>query len=111
MATHYEIIRPDGTRTMEVVDWDDNPGYDRLKLLIDPLLSGAWLEHVTVLYNGQRRDMFVDENGHGKDLPYNDEATKIYRNNWLTQHPDVDPDSMPYIVGTAVLFPDCIVWR
>jgi hypothetical protein len=106
----YEIIRPNGTRVMNVIDWIGNPGYDRLSALIKPLLYGADLEHVAVLYDGQRRDMFVDENGHAKVLPRNEVATQIYRHNWLTQHPKTVPESMAYIVGVAVLFPDCIVW-
>jgi hypothetical protein len=48
--------------------------------------------------------MFVDEMGLPKNLPRNEKATEIYRNNWLTQHPGADPDSLPHIAGTAVIF-------
>ena len=49
-------------------------------------------------------DMFVDEDGLTKRLPRNKKATAIYRNNWLTQHPNTDPESMACIVGPAVVF-------
>jgi hypothetical protein len=107
----YEILRPDGTRQTRTVGWTRAPGYLEIADLIRPLIDGGELEHVSVLHNGQRRDMFVDENGHSKELQRNEAATKIYRNNWLTQHPKDEPESLPYIVGTAILFPDEVIWR
>ena len=41
-----------------------------------------------------------------KNLPRNEKATAIYRNNWLTQHPNTDPEMMAFIVGPAVVFSD-----
>jgi hypothetical protein len=109
--TTYHILATDGERTTRTVEWPRDPGYDRIKALIEPILgAGNWLEHVAVLHEGQRRDMFVDENGHSKRLPRNEVATEIYRSNWLTQHPGVDPEELPHIVGPAVLFPDRLVW-
>ncbi len=105
MKTEYTIFRP-GSENGESgeVDWPAEPGYDLMKALIEPLLDGAHLEHVTVLHEGERRDMFVDEMGSVNGLPVNALATPIYRNNWLTRHPNVQPDSMPAIHGTAILF-------
>jgi hypothetical protein len=53
--------------------------------------------------------MFVDEDGHGRERPRNEAATTIYRANWLRQHPGVDPETLPWIAGPAVLF-DRRVW-
>ena len=48
--------------------------------------------------------MFVNETGIVKKLPRNDEATRLYRANWLKRHPKDDPESLPYIAGAAVVF-------
>lgn len=109
MITTYHVIKPDGTKTTHTVDWPGEPGLDRMKTVIEPLLDGARLEHVAVLHEGRRHDMFVDEEFVSKGLPYNAEATEIYRCNWMTQHPDVDPESLPPILGVAVLF-DRLIW-
>ena len=70
------------------------------------------LEHVTVLHDGKRADMFVDEMGHVRmdgPKPRNDVATGLYRANWMAQHRGQDPEDLPFIAGNAVLF-DRIVW-
>lgn len=109
MKTGMKIFHPDGTVDEQSVELPENPGYTHLRDLLTPLLKGGYLEHITVLHDGKRADMFVDEDGHQKRLPRNEAGTTIYRNNWLTQHPGTEPESIPYIVGTAVLF-DRIVW-
>lgn len=116
MKTTYHVYRP-GVAEPETfdVDWPDDPGYDKLKALIEPLLGEREnLEHVTVLHNDARADMFVSDEGKMAQtwrdpLPRNDAATAIYRRNWMTQHPGGDPEKLPMIVGVAVLF-DRIVW-
>lgn len=69
-------------------------------------------EHVAVLYEGARRDMFVGETSsiNGRHIR-NVRATEIYRHNALTRAPRLDLESMPPISGPAVLFPDEIVWK
>lgn len=117
MKTTYEVYRV-GTAEVErcEVDWPSAPGYDRIKALVEPLLGEKEpLEHVAVLHEGKRRDMFVSEYGHVRlttrpPLPINDVATKIYRNNWMTRFPETDPETLPDIAGTAVLFTNRIVW-
>ena len=105
MPTAYRVIPPgDGEIIERVIDWPRSPGYDAIRALITPLLYGADLEHVTVLHDDNRTDMFVDEIGKIKQLQRNDRATVIYRTNWLTQHPTADPESLPAIYGPAVLF-------
>lgn len=115
MKTPYAIYRPGhASPEQHEIDWPESPGYDRLKTLIEPLIDGEPLEHVTVLHDGKRRDMFVSELGQLQmatrgPLPRNDAATVIYRNNWITQHPKADPETLPWIAGTAILF-ERIVW-
>lgn len=117
MRTTYTIIRV-GDASLEhgEIDWPPAPDLKLIHALIDPILGeGEPLEHVTVLHDGERRDMFVSEFGHmaltwRAPLPINDRATVIYRHNWLTQHPGVDPETLPNIAGTAILFARW-VWR
>lgn len=104
MLTSYTVYRVGRDPETAEADIPEQPGYDALKSIIVPLLDGAPLEHVTVLHEGDRRDMFVDECGAINGLPRNDAATAIYRNNWLTQHPSTNPEDMPAIYGTAILF-------
>lgn len=117
MQTKYTVISVAGDTTEHTVDWPDDPGYDRIRTLVEPLLGADEpLEHVAVLYNGERRDMFVSELGNvvlttRGPLPVNTVATTIYRANWLNRHPETDPDSMSAIHGVAVLFTDREVWR
>ncbi len=111
MNMTYRILRANGVEETSQIDWPHDPGYDRLKALIEPLLDGAHLEHVSVLHKGGRADMFVDKEGHCKDppLPRNEAATAIYRAATMRREPKTDPESLPYIVGTAILF-DRMVW-
>lgn len=89
-------------------------------------------EHVSVLYVGDRRDMFVGETSSINERHIrNARATDIYRANfvhtkyhhvwWMGSEglslPDFSStrreilESLPAISGPAVLFPDTIVWR
>lgn len=114
MKTSYTIIRV-GTEPEQVeTELPDYPGYDKIKRIIGPLIGFEPLEHVAVLHDGERTDMFVSELGSlalttRPPLPRNEAATAIYRNNWLTRNPGTDPESMPAIYGTAILF-DRRVW-
>jgi hypothetical protein len=109
MGTGYTIYRTDGTSERREASLSPEPGYDALAQLIRPILDGADLEHVSVLHERKRRDMFVDDIGAVKGLPRNEAATAIYRNNWLSRNPGADPESIPAIYGTAILF-DRRVW-
>jgi hypothetical protein len=115
--TVYEVYRVGQSEPERgEIDWDGPPGYDRIRALVEPLLgAGEPLEHVSVLHNGQRCDMFVSELGNvaltsREPLPINERATAIYRNYTLTKDPGRFPGGLPAIAGTAVLFPDRIVW-
>lgn len=108
--TKYTVFPAIGAPTEHEIDWPYDPGYDRLKQLIEPLVKGP-LEHVVVLHDDKRRDMFVNEQGHilKEPLQRNDKATEIYRAATLRRSPNTKPESLPHIVGTAVLF-HRLVW-
>src|SRR5262245_12091051 len=73
------------------------PSLAALHAVVDPLLGdGAVMEHVTVLFDGRRADMFVDEHGHGRGLPRNESATAIYRAAYLANHPGTDAEGLPW---------------
>ncbi|MGH6714927.1 MAG: hypothetical protein ACREDC_01935 [Bradyrhizobium sp.] len=108
--TNFIIIPVAGEEIQGEIDWGHDPGFRSIKTLVEPLLGlGEPFEHVTVLHEGRRVDMFVSELGRVSlatraPLPINPRATKIYRCNWLTEYPDDDPNSLPAIAGVAVLF-------
>lgn len=86
-----------------------DPSYSQLCKVLDPLFFNRRWEHVNVLFEGCRADMFVDERGRLDDLPRNEAATAIYRAGWLARYPESDPEDLHWIAGTAVLF-ERIVW-
>ena len=54
------------------------PGFKDLEFVHD-IIGCTHLEHVSVLFEGQRNDMFCDEDFREKGLPFNLAATEIYR--------------------------------
>lgn len=104
MKTRYTVYRVGAEPVDAEVNWPAEPSYQEIKALIRALLDGAHMEHVSVLYEGKRADMFVDDEGMNKRLPRNEVPTRIYRGNWLAQHPGTEPESMSAIHGTAILF-------
>lgn len=103
-TTEYTIIRANGDEEVHTIELPAEPDYFQLKAIIEPVIGNNYFEHVAVLHKGERTDMFVDENGLLKGMPRNERATAIYRNNWLTQHPGTEPETLPWIVGPALLF-------
>lgn len=104
-TTEFTIIRANGDEEVHTVELPARPDYFQLKAIVQPLIGDRNdFERVAVLHDGKATDMFVDENGLLKGLPLNTKASAIYRANWLKQHPKVDPESLPPIVGPAVLF-------
>ncbi len=81
--------------------------FSEIKPMINEFVEGR-LEHVAVLFNGRRADMFVEEHSAG-NLPINEEATKIYHASSLSRDPTADTRDWPKVYGVAVLF-DQIVW-
>lgn len=112
MLTGALILLPDGTRAEGFVDLPEEPSrYSEIRAAIRALLvlGKAYPEHVSVLHESKRADMFVHEDGHGDGLPRNEAATAIYRAAWLRDHPADEPETLPWIAGPAVIF-DRIVW-
>lgn len=103
--TQFTVIGTDGTEQTLAVPLPEYPTYLQLEAVIAPILGERnYFERVAVLHDNQRTDMFVDENGAIKGLPSNERATAIYRHNALVRYPHTDPESLPAIYGTAVLF-------
>jgi hypothetical protein len=115
IPTKYVAYKADGKVYDGTAEMAEQPTYNEINALVRPLISTMltthdYIEHVTVLHEGERRDMFVDEQGEAKNLPRNEAATTVYRNNWLTAHPKADPESIPYVYGDAVLFTSRQIW-
>lgn len=105
MSTAYIVIPALAAIKLGSVDWPDDPGLERIRDLVVPLLSGGDLERVRVWHNDIYTDMFVDENFIDKSLPANPIATDIYRANTMAHvKPTPDLNTLPHIHGTAVLF-------
>lgn len=116
METKYSIYRVGQSEPEHgSVNWPYKPGYKRIKALVEPILGdGEPLEHVSVLFDGERHDMFVSELGNcalttRPPLPINDAATEIYHAAYKRRYPGAHSSEMPPIAGTAVLF-HRIVW-
>lgn len=104
METKLKIIQPNGEETEVTLDMAPRPALDDIQAALAPYFGRAYTERVNVLVGKNYTDMFVDENGLLTNQPRNEKATEIYRNNWLTQHPETDPERLGFIVGTAVVF-------
>lgn len=113
--TSYRLYWPGGLTHDHWIYWPKDPGYSRIRDLLELIFGkGASFEHVTVwLGEGMTdhvtgkgyADMFVDERGVLKELDRNNEATRLYRANYLTHvDPEADPESLPFIAGVAVVF-------
>ena len=106
--TLYKVIPPTGAILAKTTLLPRDPGYSRLKGIVEPILqearSHAEMEHVAVLYQGKPASMFVDEVGALIPLEFNRRATEIYHAAWLSRYPTADPDTLDRIYGTVVLF-------
>ena len=104
----YRVFGPGKSGSVHRVEMSRTPTVAEIKAALRPHLEGGTPEHVIVLLDGRPADMFVDEMATAKGLPRNEEATKVYRANWLKRHRQ-DPETMPFIAGPAVLFED-LIW-
>lgn len=102
------IYRPGQTPEQRIVPYP----YDvsAIASVVSPLLGGADLDHVPVVYHGAWRDLFIDPMAEMRGLDRNEMATAIYQNYLFSKFPDTDPETAPFIRGTAVLFPQEKVW-
>ena len=54
--------------------------------------------------------MFADDLATVKELPRNERATALYREQYLSKHPKVDPETLPHTAGTAMLFEEQVLF-
>jgi len=109
------VYQPDGSEDVMQVPEPENFG--DLATMLEAAFIVPPIEHVTVFWafddGGEPRylDAFVCEEGHQLRLPLNRKATEIYQNNTRVHRPsEYEPATMPYIVGTMVLFEER-VWQ
>jgi len=110
--TKFQIIMPDGMILEDQFRFDRKPpSYKTLQGLLGPFVEGQ-IEHVNVFYEGEYRDMFVNETGMRDKLELNPKATEIYLNNTKVHDPDryKQVKNRSAIYGVAVLFPEEKVW-
>ena len=88
------VLRADGT-------WENLPRPVSIQE-IEALIGATVLDSVNLTFDGDRRVelvMCLDDLGHHKDLPFNDEATDPYRARCL-------PGTTHRIRGDVVIVPD-----
>lgn len=107
VTTRMLVLYPDGRKTETEVMLVREPGREILCRLVEPFLDDKPMEHVTVLFEGKRGDMFVDETGALDGLPANAAATDIYYAAWEKSGGERVPGFE--ICGVAVVF-DRQVW-
>ena len=99
------MFNVDGTSSTHTsILTEDAPDYDQIKKELDPIFGNLAWEHVTVIADGERRDMFVDDTGLLMGLSLNVEATLIYQTNTLGFKPAAPAEGLSPIVGTAILY-------
>lgn len=116
MKTDLQILRANGKIEHRTVELPDEPEYEQLRAIIEPIVSEqrgrpAGFEHVAVLGKDRNpTDMFVDEFGAlPPALPINDNATRVYhrasieRGEFVSARAGIIADA-PKIHGDAVLF-------
>lgn len=109
ILTKMTIISAHAEPVERAVRLPEQPGYSALKALVEPYLEGGKLEHVSVLYDDKRTDMFVHDTGALIPLARNVRATAIYRAAALADDPARSAESLPAVFGPAVIF-DRQVW-
>ncbi len=107
MLTTLYIYRPGSAKpTVETVDLPEKPNLHLLHGVLDKHI-GVELEHVSVLWEGRRADMFVGERSALDGSPVNSAATDIYHA--ATKARGGRLAGAPRIYGNAVVF-DRLVW-
>ena len=105
----FSVLRPDGQSVDSVATLPRNPTTDDVRSVVNKFLDGGAAEHVVVLHDNRRTDMFVDEHSHLKRMLRNEVATRLFRAAALRLNPARDPETLPFIAGPAVLF-DRPIW-
>jgi hypothetical protein len=71
MTKHLRLIEPDGTESLHAYEREE-PSLEMLQGLV-----GGYVEPIVVLYEGKRKQAFMDEDGLMKKLPPNPKATLL----------------------------------
>lgn len=85
------------------------------RMVFDRHVPGAHMEHVTVWFDEAYTDMFVDEEGKLKGLPFNEAATLVYWENTKVHMPEqfvvaMRSGNIDVICGDAILF-EARIWE
>lgn len=64
---------------MKIVEWESRDGAPPFKLIQE--LVGGCFELVSVFYKGQQRDGYYNEEGRCRELPFNEDASRICGHN------------------------------
>lgn len=103
MTGRIDWIPVDGEERQE--ERETAPSMDELREFV-----GGWVELVRILdEEGEYQQMIVNEEGHLVGLAYNGKATEHYRRN-VVENTGADPESLPHIVGNAVVLRGQPVW-
>jgi hypothetical protein len=107
MNVTFQIIPPRGPIEQGAVDWLSAPPTDAIRAVVLPILQAdqplaRHMEHVAVLFNDQRADMFVDEDFNENGSEPNPRATEIYHA--ASKASGASLADAPIIRGTAILF-------
>lgn len=103
-AIRYQVIPADQVRPIHRGEAliSEEPG--SLERVARQYLDGGSAIRGEVIINGRVYGMYIDALCHLKDLPRNELATALYRAEYLAEHPEIGPESLPFIAGPAVLF-------
>lgn len=99
------IYRPgESAPTTQTVPWPNN--YREMNAAFSPMIGGR-IEHISVLFEGERMDMFVTFDD--PDLPdrdpllVNEAATQIYHGASIARGDKSDRSKWPKIHGVAII--------
>jgi hypothetical protein len=109
----YQVIPADVSEPIRpgIATFREVPSRQEIARVVRPLIDDATMMRVPVTRaeTGLAVDMFVDELAIIKDLPRNERATTIFREEYLLWHPFADPAKLRFIAGTAILFDEPVV--
>lgn len=103
ISTAFVVIRPEGPIEDATAMLREVPTVLELRAVLDPIIGGCF-ERISIVDADGPHDMFGHECGAVDGLPVNPTATRLYRAAHLAANPGIDPDGLPEIFGTVVLF-------
>lgn len=103
---HYRVIEADGREQRGAAEMSEPPTMGELHALVESHLNAPMFRITVKRVGDGTQAMFIEELAEIKELPRNEKATAIYREQWMADHPKADAEQMPAIYGTAILFYD-----